>query len=304
MVHSDIHEYMYYGTPENTDTAQGHWTLGRDLESRVDKPVMRAETGILGPAAHGGGEDEDLKLDTEGVWLHNYTWAQLDYNGMYELYWFPRNIRGENVGHDNLYGVYRPFRQFMADIPLGNGGYADAQATSTDSGIRVVGQFDPVRQRGHLWIQHADHTWRNVVDGVAISPADTTVEVSGLVPHARYEVEWFDTYTGSSTTEEIVTGFEQSVLSLAVNGLTTDVAVKFALVERLAPADFDLDGDVDQEDFGHLQSCLSGAGVEQNDFHCRDTLLDPDDDVDVDDFGIFQACMSGADIPADPDCAD
>ena len=32
--------------------------------------------------------------------------------------------------------------------------------------------------------------------------------------------------------------------------------------------------------------------------------LDYDDDVDIDDFGIFQACISGPGIPADPTCAD
>jgi len=302
VVHCDVHQYMYYDTPENTDVAYGHWDLGRDLAPRVDKPIMRAETGILGPAAHGGGEDADLKLDIEGVWLHNYTWAQLDHNGMYELYWFPANIRGENVGHDDLYDVYRPFRQFMADIPLGNGHYVDAQATSTDSRIRVVGQFDPVNQRSHLWIQHADHTWRNVVDGVAISPTDTTVRVLGVLAHARYNVEWFDSYTGVWTIEEIVTGCEQSVLSLVVNGLTTDVAVKFALVELLAQADFDQDGDVDMSDFGVFQRCFSGPGVLQDDEDCACTRLDNDDDVDQDDFGVFQGCMSGPNVPADPDC--
>jgi hypothetical protein len=303
VVHSDIHAYMYDGTPENTDTAIGHWTLGRDLASRVDKPVMRAETGILGPAAHGGGENADLKLDTDGIWLHNYIWAQLDYNGMYELYWFPNNIRGENVGHNDLYGVYRPFRQFMADIPLGNGYYEDAQATSTNSAIRVVGQLDAVHQRGHLWIQHADHTWRNVVDAVPITPADATVHISNVRPRARYQIEWFDTYTGLSTVEEIVQNCRQNILTLNVHGLTTDVAVKFFIMDRLTAADFDLDGDVDQTDFGLLQRCYSGPGVTQSDEACACIHLDVDDDIDQDDFGLFQACMSGANVPADPQCA-
>ncbi len=69
------------------------------------------------------------------------------------------------------------------------------------------------------------------------------------------------------------------------------------------PGDFDGDSDVDQEDFGHLQVCLSGPGVAQTDPDCQDANLDGDNDVDHDDYGIFQECMSGADTPADPKCA-
>lgn len=70
------------------------------------------------------------------------------------------------------------------------------------------------------------------------------------------------------------------------------------------PADFDNDGDVDQADFGHLQLCLSGAGVPTSDPQCENAHLDDDEDVDLDDFGIFQSCMSGADVLADMNCSD
>lgn len=70
-----------------------------------------------------------------------------------------------------------------------------------------------------------------------------------------------------------------------------------------APGDFDRDGDVDQADFGHLQACLSGADVPQNDPACQNAKLDPDNDVDVHDLDIFLGCMSGSRILADPNCA-
>ena len=69
------------------------------------------------------------------------------------------------------------------------------------------------------------------------------------------------------------------------------------------PGDFDADQDVDQQDFGHLQECLTGSGVAQTDPNCQDALLDDDNDVDQDDFGIFQSCTSGANVPADWRCA-
>ncbi len=74
-------------------------------------------------------------------------------------------------------------------------------------------------------------------------------------------------------------------------------------VETVSP-DFDHDGDVDQEDFGHLQICLTGTGTPQNDPACLDARLDDDTDVDVNDFATFQACMSGANVRAEPTCDD
>jgi len=68
------------------------------------------------------------------------------------------------------------------------------------------------------------------------------------------------------------------------------------------PADFDLDGDVDQADFGRFQACLTGDGQPQDQLECRAARLDVDDDVDVHDFDLFTACFSGPDIPADPNC--
>ena len=37
---------------------------------------------------------------------------------------------------------------------------------------------------------------------------------------------------------------------------------------------------------------------------CHNARLDPGTDVDMDDFGIFQGCMSGPNVPADPSCAE
>jgi hypothetical protein len=37
---------------------------------------------------------------------------------------------------------------------------------------------------------------------------------------------------------------------------------------------------------------------------CLDADLNGDGDVDADDFGIFQGCLSGANQPPDPTCMD
>ncbi len=84
-------------------------------------------------------------------------------------------------------------------------------------------------------------------------------------------------------------------------GTSNSVTIHVTVPEHSA-ADFDRDGDVDQADFGHLQTCFSGEGVHQNDPACLDTRLDPDLDVDRDDLGVFQECISGPGVPADPWC--
>jgi hypothetical protein len=80
------------------------------------------------------------------------------------------------------------------------------------------------------------------------------------------------------------------------------INVSLNVVSPLVPGDFDNDCDVDQEDFGHFQRCLTGPGIEVTDLSCLDAMLDNDADVDADDFGVFQACLSGANIAADPSC--
>ena len=71
--------------------------------------------------------------------------------------------------------------------------------------------------------------------------------------------------------------------------------------------DFDGDCDVDQEDFGLFQLCLTGSDDPEGLFnplycHCMDA--DDDNDVDQDDFGVFQACASGPGVTADTSCDD
>jgi M6 family metalloprotease-like protein len=71
-----------------------------------------------------------------------------------------------------------------------------------------------------------------------------------------------------------------------------------------ASPDFDHDGDVDQADFGHLQMCLSGPGIDQTRPECQDARLDGDSDVDDAEVTLFLRCLSGPDVPAHLDCAD
>jgi hypothetical protein len=67
--------------------------------------------------------------------------------------------------------------------------------------------------------------------------------------------------------------------------------------------DHDMDGDVDLEDFGWFQTCLSSARyVDPPTVPCKCANLDGDLDVDNDDFGVFADCLSGPGMPASVNC--
>ncbi len=70
------------------------------------------------------------------------------------------------------------------------------------------------------------------------------------------------------------------------------------------PGDFDGDYDVDLDDYGHMQVCLSGTGAPQTDPQCHGAHFDGDIDVDDDDLGLFMNCLTGAGLPGDPNCTD
>jgi len=190
-------------------------------------PLVRGEAGLDHP---GGPQEEldDLAQDTEGVWLHNFIWGGINPGGMYDLYWWTRNIRN----HD-LYYHYKPYRDFMDGIPLNSGYYQDAEAMVSHPDLRAWGQKDLVHGWAHLWIQNHNHTWKNVVDGVTIAPVSGMVSIEGLAD-GRYIIEWWDTYTGICTHTEVVT-VEDGVLSFSVSSLDKDVAVKIHPVELAEP---------------------------------------------------------------------
>ncbi len=73
----------------------------------------------------------------------------------------------------------------------------------------------------------------------------------------------------------------------------------FAILVLVPPASQAVDVDVDQADFGHLQACLSGAGVMYGP-GCQDADLVVDNAIDGADLGWFLSCLNGAGQP--PGC--
>jgi DNA-binding beta-propeller fold protein YncE len=68
-----------------------------------------------------------------------------------------------------------------------------------------------------------------------------------------------------------------------------------------AAADFNQDGDVDQDDFGVLQRCLTDSDAPPGD-ECANSDLNGDLRVDAQDVAAFVSCARGPAVSADPGC--
>ena len=89
--------------------------------------------------------------------------------------------------------------------------------------MRAWGKLDATTGRGLIWIDNANDTWQRVADGLSVTPATASLEISDL-PNGTYQVTWFNTATGTTTTTtSTVSGGK---LTLSVSALAHDVAVK------------------------------------------------------------------------------
>ncbi len=115
----------------------------------------------------------------------------------------------------------------MDGIPLNNGRYADLRAAASSPDLIVLGQADRTAGRGHLYVRHRQYTWRNVVDGVAVTPLAGAVTIPGLVPGV-YRIEWWDPWAGvASGVEDVASAGSDLTLTLPAP-LSTAIAARFA----------------------------------------------------------------------------
>ncbi len=115
---------------------------------------------------------------------------------------------------------------------------------------------------------------------VIVSPATMNTQITGLTVQGSYVFRLTAVDRASVTTRDI----------------TVNV--------RTIPGDMDADLDVDQEDFGLFQACITGQDVAQTLPACSKAKLDGDSDVDIGDADKFLACLSvsGPGVQGDPEC--
>jgi hypothetical protein len=214
-------------TPMDEDTAWYNYAYGNVWGGRspvgARKPLIRGESGVDFPDRQDW--NRDLLKDTDGIWLHNNVWGQMNAGGMYELFWWSSETIPERI-----YYHFLNFRNFMEDIPLSNGHYVEAVAKTSRSDLRVWGQRDNHNGSMHLWVQNTQHTWKKVINGSSISAIEGNFTIAD-VPAGSYRVEWWDPYKTSNPI--IRTDTISSDGSLRINlpfALSKDLALK---IQRL-----------------------------------------------------------------------
>jgi hypothetical protein len=237
--YADIHQYIPEDDPNFNDTARSTYNLSMSLAG-TGKPVMRGETGLLAAA---GGPTDRLQTDTNGVWLHNLLWAGLNPGAMIESYWYESqhiyNQDGRDVFDSDLRPVYRAYYNFASRLPLNNGKYRDAAATSSNTGIVAWGQKDLTNGRAHLWVWNTQYTWRNVVNGKILPALSAQITLKGFQPGRAYTFQWWSTTQTDVNLQVIssgtVTARSDGSIVLSVSNLRKDIALQLFPVKITSP---------------------------------------------------------------------
>ena len=256
----DVHRYIAKNDPGVSasffDTALATYNISMQLGAKqpggLNKPIIRGETGFTDSGTEPG--TQDFLVDTQALWLHNYIWAGINPGGLIESYWYSDydsygHLYSRSFDHRNLFGNYY---RFIKDVPLNNGRYVDAAATSSNPQIRAWGQKDLTANQGHLWISNANHTWKNVADGVSITSQTSNISLSGFSPNRTLTIEWWNTSTGQISNTTTQSTDAAGVLTLAVNNLSADLAVKIKNLNSqptVSPGDANNDGLIDGLDY-------------------------------------------------------
>ena len=209
------------------------------------KPIMRGEGGVWDNS--GWGQHPEVATEPTGTWYHKKLWAHVGTLAFgCDGEWYPRVFMPPATGAFpnetlNLGDMFTAYENFMLDEPLNNGHYTEIGTDLTGDqqifmaantgNIRAWGVRDSHNRRVLLWIDNAEDTWKNVVDGNPISAGSATLTLQDLPPDT-YIVEKWDTHAGTiietSTTVVEVDG----KLVFAVTDLTTDFAVKLYTVPQ------------------------------------------------------------------------
>jgi hypothetical protein len=214
---------QFITTPMDEDTAWYNQAyaqvFGGGSLVGAHKPLVRGETGIdyVGDQTF----NPDLLKDKQGIWLHNNLWGQVNSGGMADLFWWATETIPQSIFNNFL-----TFRNFMEGIPLSNGHYQDSQAQTSNPQLKAVGQRDDVNGRMHLWVENTQHTWRNVVYGVAVTPVSGTITIPNVAAGSCH-VEWWNTYATTNPVflTQTVPSNGSLVLTLPA-ALSDDVAIK------------------------------------------------------------------------------
>jgi hypothetical protein len=215
------------------------------------KPIVRGEGGVWGLGGFEEGQHPDVPTEPHGTFYHKKLWAHVGILGYTcDGEWYPRLFvpyDNDQFPNDNLdlFKMFAAYENFVRSEPVNSGNY---QEIGTDlSGSRQITLTNPIgnlrawgvrdANRTLLWIDNADHTWKNVVDGVAIPSASATLTIPGFLEGDKYLVQWWDPYQFDPT-EQVVDVYSViaqpgGFITIAVDNLVTDLAVKILAVNEI-----------------------------------------------------------------------
>ena len=209
---------LYTDSAANVRECQRRFAEYR-TEFAQNKPIVRGEAGVW------SGDNYDPMNFGSGAptYYHKQLWAQLGDQCAGEWY-------TDYLDDHNLWGDYLRYEQFLQGEPLTNGRYADIgsdtgaiKITNSTGSARAWGKLDATAGRGVIWIDNANDTWQRVANGQSVTAATAAVEISG-VPNGTYQVTWFNTASGTTSTATLTAA--NGKLTLNVAALAHDVAVK------------------------------------------------------------------------------
>jgi hypothetical protein len=227
------------------------WQRFKERESwfSLHEPFVRGEGGVARSGT--GPQHPDIARDPKGTYYHKKLWAHVGVLGYScDGEWYPRlfisssGTQFPNATYD-LAKMFAAYERFMQGERLSNGRYREI-GTDVTSGVgqvlladatgnlRAWGRLDATAGKGMLWIDNANQTWWNVVQGVAIGASGARIMIQGL-PQGTYAAEWWDTITGAPTRTESLAVGSDGRLTLTVTGLAGDIAVKFSNTASSGP---------------------------------------------------------------------
>jgi len=243
------------------------------------------------------------------------------------------------VGHTHYYSKYQKTADSTWQIDLGNAGNEssppDGQTFLNVEVSATAVTYEIWRNAGGSWamqeswtepvglkIRLSTQTITSTVD-FGQNPSNDTFTVTSIGPGTLHytvgdDQDWLselptegesagesDTITVSYSTAGLMPGEHTATITVSSDdAYNSPQTIAVSVTVKSVKPDFDADLDVDMEDFGHLQRCLSGTNVPQNDPACLNARLDSDTDVDVDDVSLFRQCASGPNVWANLACDD
>jgi hypothetical protein len=186
-------------------------------EQAPNKPTHLGEFGLADDQWR---ITDEMKQSRELVDAHNALWASaLSGASGTALFWW-----WERLDERNVYPLYRPVSDFVADVPWTSGEVEPAKVNSKDDQARVLGL--QTRDHAWLWIFNRAASWKSRVTEKRPSDerAGVVCELSGQPP-GTYQIEWRDPSTGNvRRTDEAEC--RDGVLRLSAPTFSWDVAAK------------------------------------------------------------------------------